>query len=270
MCLLPRISVILLLFALCGCKPAADNGHMKAIIGAVLLDGSGGPPVTNSVVVISGDRISGAGAASTVPIPALADKINGSGRFLAPMPVDIYDGSAQKVPGVVHLLKRDEAEIEKAREAKAAIVGHIATLADAHWMADNGATAFAGMIRDTEALDPDFLSKLRDLKIHVAPMLSQAGTDLALAQRNTLRMFRAGVPIALATGGGDPLREAELLADSGIPPMDVIAAMSHNSAAALRQPEGRADLLLLSANPAEDIRNLRKAALRIRGGEIER
>jgi imidazolonepropionase-like amidohydrolase len=78
------------------------------------------------------------------------------------------------------------------------------------------------------------------------------------------------VPIALATGGGDPLHEAELLADAGIPPMDVIVAMTHNSSAAIRQPEGRANLLLLSANPAEDIRNLRKAALRIRDGEIVR
>jgi imidazolonepropionase-like amidohydrolase len=126
------------------------------------------------------------------------------------------------------------------------------------------------MIRDTESLDPDFLVKLRDLKITVAPALLQAGPDLAVAQRNTLRMFRAGVPIALASGSGDPVREAELLADAGIPPMDVIVAMSHNSSAALRLPEGRADLLLLSANPAEDIRNLRRAALRIRAGEIVR
>jgi len=270
MCLLPRIGLILLLFTFCGCKPATDDGHMKAIIGAVLLDGSGGPPVTNSVVVVSGDRISGAGPASTVPIPALADKINGSGRFVVPMPVDVYDGSKDKVPGVVHLFKHDEAEIEKAREAKAAIIGHVSTLADAHWMVDNGATALVGMIRDTESLDPDFLAKLRDLKIHVAPTLSQAGNDLAVAQRNTQRLFRAGVPIALATGGGDPLHEAELLADAGIPPMDVIVAMTHNSSAAIRQPEGRANLLLLSANPAEDIRNLRKAALRIRDGEIVR
>ena len=270
MCLLPRIGLILLLFTFCGCKPAADDGHTKAILGAVLLDGKGGPPVTNSVVVVSGDRIAGAGPASTVPIPALADKIDGSGRFVVPMPVDIYDGSTNKVPGVVHLMKRDDAEIEKAREAKAAILAHISTLADAQWAADNGATAFVGMIRDTEALDPDFLAKLRDLKIHVAPMLSQAGNDLALSQRNTLRMFRAGVPIALATGGGAPLREAELLADAGIPPMDIIVAMSHNSDAAIRQPDGRANLLLLSANPAEDIRNLRKTALRIRDGEIVR
>ena len=63
---------------------------MKAIIGAVLIDGQAGPPVSNSVVVVAGDRIRAAGAASTVPIPAEADKIDGSGKFLVPRPVDVY------------------------------------------------------------------------------------------------------------------------------------------------------------------------------------
>ncbi|HJZ97338.1 MAG TPA: hypothetical protein VKE70_12590 [Candidatus Solibacter sp.] len=239
---------------------------MKAIIGAVLLDGSGGPPVSNSVVVVAGDRIRAAGASSTVPIPALADKIDGSGRFLVPAPIDIFPGRANEAAKVTHVF--DEDSMESARAAKLPIIAHISTLNDAQRMADFGANAFVGMIRDTESLDPDFLAKLRNLKIAVAPALSQAGANLALAQRNTLRMFRAGVPIALATGGGDPLREAELLADAGIPPMDVIVAMTHNSAVALQLPENRADLLLLSANPGADIRNLRKTALRLVSGEI--
>jgi len=250
---------------------------MKAIVGAVLMDGSGGPPVTNSVVVTAGEKIRAAGSASNIPIPAEADKIDGSGRFLVPAIVDIYDGSGRNVPGVVHIFQKDEAEFEKAREARLAIIGHIATLADAEWMVNNGATALAGMIRDTETLDPDFLAKLRDLKVGVGPALVQAGKDLEIAKRNTYRMFRAGVPIALATGGGDPLREAELLSEAGIPPQDVIAAITHNGSLVLRMADmglvaapGRADLLLLSANPGEDIRNLRKVALRMTAGEIAR
>jgi imidazolonepropionase-like amidohydrolase len=34
------------------------------------------------------------------------------------------------------------------------------------------------------------------------------------------------------------------------------------------EADRRADLLLVSANPAEDIRNLRKVALRMMGGEV--
>ena len=269
-----RIRLILALLALAGCKPTEES-RTKAIIGSVLMDGSGGPPVTNSVVVTAGAKIRAAGPASAVPIPAEADKIDGSGRFLVPAIVDVYDGTDKKVPGVIHLFKKDEAEFEEARDAKLAIIGHIATLADAQWMVNNGATALVGMVRDTETIDPDFLAKLRDLKIVVAPALVQSGKDLTTAQHNAYRMFRAGVPIALATGGADPLREAELLSDAGIPPQDVIAAITHNSSLGLRSaetgvilPPARADLLLLSANPGEDIRNLRKVAMRMTAGEI--
>jgi imidazolonepropionase-like amidohydrolase len=271
-----RIGLIVSLLWLAGCKTAGET-HVKAIVGAVLLDGSGGPPVTNSVVITGDDKIRAAGAASTVPIPASADMIDGSGRYLIPALVNVYDGSDAKVPGVIHLFQKDAAEFEKARDAKLAIIGHANTLADVKWMVDNGAHAIVGMIGDTQTLDPDFLARLRDLKICFAPALVKAGANLETAQRNTYQMFRAHIPIALATAGGDPQREAELLSDAGIPPQDVIAAITHNGATVLRindtgmiLPPARADLLLLSANPGEDVRNLRKVALRMTAGEIVR
>jgi imidazolonepropionase-like amidohydrolase len=104
-----------------------------------------------------------------------------------------------------------------------------------------------------------------------------AGADLEIARRNTLRLFRAGVPIALSGEGADPLREAELLAQAGIPPLDVIVAATRNGAAALHDKETgviqagkRANLLLLSANPGADIRNLARVELRLANGEIVR
>src|SRR5438477_10617829 len=84
-----KVAVILLLLSICACR-APEEGHMKAIIGAVLIDGAGGPPITNSIVVVAADRIRAAGAAAIVPIPAAADKIDGAGRFLVPALVDVY------------------------------------------------------------------------------------------------------------------------------------------------------------------------------------
>jgi imidazolonepropionase-like amidohydrolase len=246
------------------CK-APEESHSKAIIGAVLIDGAGGPPLTNSMVVTAGDRIRGAGAASTIPIPAQADKINGGGRFLLPALIDVTP----------NIQDRDDAAFTKAREAGLPAIGRVATLADAEWMLDHGATGFVGMIRDTETLDPDFLAKLRDLRITFAPALTVAGADLEIAKRNTLRLFQAGVPIALAGQGADPLPEAQLMVAAGIPPLDVIVAATRNGAAALHnkeagliQPGKRANLLLLSANPGEDIRNLARVELRLVNGEI--
>jgi imidazolonepropionase-like amidohydrolase len=257
------------------CKPAEES-HMKAIIGAVLIDGLGGPPLSDSVVVVAGDRIREAGARSAVLIPEEADKIDGSGKFLVPAPVDVYPsaGAAHRKSRAVQLWKVDPAALEAARDAGTPVIGHVSTEAGVRAMVDGGAAGFIGMIADTEDLDPVLLSRLRDLRIFFAPALVSEGPALEVARRNTRRLFSAGVPIALASNGGDPNREPELLVDAGLPPFDAIVATTRNSAAALGelndagtiQAGKRADLLLLSANPGEDIHNLRKVALRMSAG----
>jgi hypothetical protein len=110
------------------------------------------------------------------------------------------------------------------------------------------------MIRDTEALDDDFVNRLRDLRIVVAPALSaQPPSDVA--RHNTKRLFAAGVPIAVASSGGDLVHEAELLVEAGIPPLDVIVAASRGGGILPGKP---ANMLLVPANPGQDIANLRK------------
>ncbi len=273
---------------------------MKAIIGAVLIDGLGGPPLSNSIVLVAGQGISAAGAHSTIPIPAEADKVDGSGNYLVPAIVDVCDRAdppgwvrpaspeqarsqvtaLAATPGaIVHAGKLPpallDAVLEAARDAKLPVTGHIATAAEARAMVDGGAVSLVGMIRDTEKLDSELLSKLRDLRIVVAPALSKAGASLEIAKRNTRQLFQAGVPLAIATEGGDPVQEAQLLVDAGVPPLDVIVAATRNGALALHQAEERgtiaagrrADLLLVSANPGEDIRNLRRVALRMMNGK---
>lgn len=249
---------------------------MKAIVGAVLIDGLGGPPLSDSVVVVAGDRIREAGARSTVLIPEEADKIDGAGKFLVPAPIDVYPSAeaARQKSRATHLFKVDPAALEAARDAGIPVIGHVSTQAAVRSLVDGGAVGFIGMIADTEDLDPALLSRLRDLRIFFAPALVSEGASLEVAKRNTKRLFSAGVPIAVASNGGDPNREPELLVETGIPSLDGIVAATRNSAAALGELSGtgtiqagkRADLLLLSANPGEDIRNLRKVALRMSAG----
>ncbi|HEY2013720.1 MAG TPA: amidohydrolase family protein [Bryobacteraceae bacterium] len=293
-----RIPVALLLLSLCACKPP-EGSHSKAIIGAVLIDGAGGPPLSDSVVVVDEERISGAGPRATVPILAESDKIDGAGRFLVPLLVDMCDSAtppgllrasnpeeartqvaaaaARKVD-TIHLGLTDratvEAALEAARSAGIPVAGHVSTQEGAQLMVDNGASSLVGMIRDTEDLDPRFVARLRDLRIVVAPSLSKSGSGLEIARHNTRRLFQAGVLLAVASEGGDPLRETELLVEAGVPPLDAIVAATRNGAIGLHQIEQRgtvaagkrADLVLVSANPGEDIRNLRRVALRMVGG----
>src|ERR1700720_3818057 len=105
--------LISLLVFLCGCNPA-EEGHAKAIIGAVLIDGRGGPPLTDSLVVVSGDRIRTVAPRTEVAVPAEADQINGAGKFLVPALVDLCDRA--EPPDLLH-----PATVEEARAQVAAL-----------------------------------------------------------------------------------------------------------------------------------------------------
>jgi len=298
--MLRRPSLAILVLTLASCKPPEEQAGMKAIVGAVLIDGSGGPPLSDSVVVIGGDQVRAVGPRSAVPTIAEADRVNGSGKFLLPALVDVcgqvdpatilHPGSPQEARAMVeqntsrgaHTIHLGQASpaamesfLESAREARVAVVGHLSSQAEAKLLVDNGASYLIGMIRDTEDLDPALLTRWRDLRVVVAPALSQAGPGLDVAKRNTMRLFRAGVPLGLASLGTDPVAEAEKMAEAGIPPLDIIVAATANGARALGDagrrgilaPGTAADLLLLSANPGSDIRNLRQAALRMKAGQ---
>jgi imidazolonepropionase-like amidohydrolase len=300
-CMRRRAALFLLASAMCACRPTEES-HMKAIIGAVLIDGLGGPPLSDSVVVVAGSRIREAGVPSTVAIPEEADKIDGSGKFLLPALIDAYSTSADadnftaghpdtpeaagnqvarsagRKARAIHLWKIDpavaQAALEAARDAGLPAIGHVSTQAEVRSLVDGGAAGFIGMIADTEDLDPVLVARLRALRTFLAPALVTAGATVETTMRNTRRLFAAGVPIAAASNGGDLNRETELLVEAGIPPLDVIVSATRNSAAASGQLDQagtiqagkRADLLLVSANPGEDIRNLRRVVLRMSAG----
>src|SRR5262249_9584574 len=122
-------------------------------------------------------------------------------------------------------------------------------------------------------LDPTLVAHLRDLRVFIAPVLTKTS-----ASRNTGEAFRGGVPMVLASDGGDLQHELELMVEAGVPPLDAIVAGTRNAAAAIGrltqlgtiEVSKNANLLLVSANPGEDVRNLRQVALRILGEAVSR
>src|SRR5438270_7049576 len=147
----PRFALICLTILLCGCAPTPES-HSKAFLGAGLIDGTGGPPLSNSIVVTAADRIRSVGPRSAIPIPAEADKIDGSGKCIVPAPIDACeradppgliraatpDDARREVSGftakgapVIHLAKATpevaEAALEAARGAGIPVLAHIST-----------------------------------------------------------------------------------------------------------------------------------------------
>jgi imidazolonepropionase-like amidohydrolase len=67
---------------------AQTPGTRTAIVGGVVIDGNGGTPLADAVVLVDGARITAVGSRGTVPIPADARQIDARGQWLLPGLVD--------------------------------------------------------------------------------------------------------------------------------------------------------------------------------------
>jgi imidazolonepropionase-like amidohydrolase len=70
--------------------PTADSSRVVAIVGATLIDGRGGRPVANAVVVVKGARIEKAGGRQSTKIPAEAEVVDAAGQTLLPGFIDSH------------------------------------------------------------------------------------------------------------------------------------------------------------------------------------
>jgi imidazolonepropionase-like amidohydrolase len=157
---------------------------------------------------------------------------------------------------------------------------------------DESSFAFAD---DPSLLDDPFLAgalapeqrekfrtpEFRD-KVKSDPNLPRIRAALANGMKNLKTLHGAGVRIAFGTdSGANPLRipgwaehhELELMVRAGLTPMQAIVAATRGSAAMLGVPDRgtlekgkRADLLVLAANPLDDIRNTRQLVTIWNGG----
>jgi hypothetical protein len=108
--------------------------------------------------------------------------------------------------------------------------------------------------------------------------------EFAKFQELTGKLFRSGVPLQVGTDSPEPNvtpgfalhQELELLVASGLPPASALKAATLHNARALRQeknlgtiePGKLADIVLLTANPLENIRHARRIERVIRGGRV--
>ena len=68
---------------------------MRAFTGATVIDGNGGKPIANAVLLIDGKTIKAVGPASRVSIPSSAERIDVSGKYIVP---GLMDANVHLVP----------------------------------------------------------------------------------------------------------------------------------------------------------------------------
>jgi imidazolonepropionase-like amidohydrolase len=112
----------------------------------------------------------------------------------------------------------------------------------------------------------------------------RADTLVASTARNIRRLRDAGIPLAVGTDAGNPgtahgpsiYREMEAMQAAGMTPAEVFAAATITAARAMGRAaeigsleRGKlADLIVLDANPVEDIANARRLRLIMKGGAL--
>ena len=69
---------------------------MKALIGADIIDGTGGPVLKDSAILIDGERIIDVGPRAAVTLPPNTEEINLTGLTLLPGLIDTHDHLAHK------------------------------------------------------------------------------------------------------------------------------------------------------------------------------
>lgn len=81
-----------LAFALIAAAPPAVDAQADpppiAIVGATIIDGNGGPPLSDGTLVTRGNRIAAVGPRASVDVPEGATVIDGSGKYVTPGFID--------------------------------------------------------------------------------------------------------------------------------------------------------------------------------------
>jgi imidazolonepropionase-like amidohydrolase len=89
--------------------PQASPAAITAYVGGTLIDGSGGPPITPSTVIVRGDRIAAAGKSADIVVPGGARVVRLEGRYLIPGLINTHVHLASPpLPGVARAYLRRE------------------------------------------------------------------------------------------------------------------------------------------------------------------
>ena len=161
---------------------------MKALVGAMLIDGAGSPPLSDSAVLLDGDKILAVGSRGAVDIPPQAEEIDLTGLTLMPGLIDTHDHLADKN---YTLLSRWEIE-------EPASLAHLKT---AKAIEDSLAAGYT-TIRDAGGLDAGFKQAIAEGLLN-GPRLLTAVSIISPTGGIGDRVAPSGHRTAYAT---DPMR----------------------------------------------------------------
>ena len=206
-------------------------------------------------------------------------RIHSSRSRWAAAAIKAVSNSCRGLDGLAHSVRDKEVDEEFLRLAKENGVTQLTTLAGHHgrftyadgptFLDDPGlAVLFPASVLETVG------SKEYQQEAAKRPGMATSRKEYANAAKNAATVAAAGIPIAVGTDSGSPghfpglweHREMELMVDAGLTPMQAIQAATINGAKFLGvddrygtlEPGKVADMIVLDADPLDDITNSRK------------
>lgn len=250
--------------------PPAWGGELRALVGGVLLDGSGGPALPDSVILIDGERIMAVGQIGTLAVPPTAEVISTEGMTVLPGLWDLG----------VHLSRLGHGDSARWDESYVPIAERVVMPAAAHQLLLSGVTSARDIASPLEAA-VSVRERIRSNRVP-GPTLYVSGPILEKdapprahdyrwnvngpleAKQKVERLVRAGVDFVLV-GAASEWSEAELTAlanaarDGGVP---WYADVRHDADVAPSLSHGARGLVGLGTDVAPALPAAAEAALR--------
>lgn len=189
----------LLLCAAALLAAAAAPAEQHALVGGTLLDGSGGPPLANSVILIDGERISAVGQVGSLEVPAGVAVISTEGMTVLPGLIDLQ----------VHLAELGHGDRARWDEVYVPIAERVVMPAAAQSLLLAGVTTARDLASPLDAA----LSVRERLRAQRVPGPAIVVTGPSLAHNPPAGEHARRWPVA---GPADARQKAERLAHAGV------------------------------------------------------
>jgi len=176
-----------------------STARIKALVGGTLIDGFGGRPVRNSVILVDGERITAVGVQGTLAVPAGAEVISTEGMSVLPGLWDMH----------VHLMLNGHSDYAYWDKTYPAQLGPVIMPAGAKQLLLAGVTSARDLGAPLEA-SIEVRNKINSGQLAGATMY-MSGPFIQKAPYPGTELFRWGV-----TGFEDARAKVRKLADAGV------------------------------------------------------
>jgi imidazolonepropionase-like amidohydrolase len=174
-----------------------------ALVGATVIDGTGGAPLTNAVVVITGNRIAAVGPRGSTTVPSGAQIVDAAGAFVVPGFVDtnvhlsLYGGMNDRYETLVKYHDRQQDIVLEAAQAQLSY--GITTVRDSYGML-RPLVAVRDRIAAGAAVGPRILAAG-----NIVGWSGPYSISFSLTRANGLTLFQEQMNDEIAQGAGEEL-----------------------------------------------------------------